>query len=181
MIMTPIENDIINPALMLAISRMKEHNNKDTQNKMVEEALNARFLIPCEMHFAPGTEKEKKRTPKNTFPNINLIKTTDGKVYFMAFTDMGELKKWQDKDGQNVLVMGFDDVAGLAMNPKSNAEGFVINPVTSNVVFQNPMIKNIIQNRDQAIKDGRIRVVDPKTMEIKRRKQEEELRGDTDS
>ncbi|MBQ8984162.1 MAG: SseB family protein [Lachnospiraceae bacterium] len=173
--MESIGNDIINPALMLAISRMKEHNNQDTQNKMVEEALNARFLVPCEMKFAPGTEHEQKRTPANTFPNINLIKTTEGKLYFMAFTDMGELKKWQDKDGQNVLIMSFDDVAGLALNPKSNTEGFVINPSTTNVVFQNQLIATILHNRDQAIKDGKMHVVSPKEMEIKRRKQETEL------
>lgn len=156
--MKPIENDIINPALMLAISRMKEHNNMITQNKMVEEVLQAQFLVPCKMRFKPGTEKEERRTTANTFPIINMIKTTEDLLYFMAYTDMGELKKWQDNDGQNVLIMGFDDLAGLALNPKSNAAGFVINPMTSNVVFQKYVIEMILKNREKAEKDGELKV-----------------------
>lgn len=156
--MKPIDNDVVNPALMLAISRMKEHNNIVTQNKMVEEALQARFLVPCVMRFKPGTEQEERRTTANTFPVINMIKTTEDQLYFMAFTDMGELKKWQDNEGQNVLILGFDDVAGLALNPKSNAAGFVINPLTTNVVFQKHVIEMILDNREKAVKEGKMAI-----------------------
>ena len=59
--MKQMDNDIINPALMLAISRMKENNNTATQNKMVEEAMNARFLVPCVVKFKPGTRLNEIR------------------------------------------------------------------------------------------------------------------------
>ncbi len=148
--MKELGNEIINPALMLAVSRMKENNNLHTQNKLAEEALRAKFLVPCKVQMKPGTEQEANRTPKNTSVQFNLLKTTEGDIYFMAFSDMGELKKWQDIENQNVMVMGFDDLAGLVLNENSNAKGFVLNPATSNVVFQKQLISNIIINRDRA-------------------------------
>lgn len=173
--MKPIEKDIINPALMLAISRMKENNNLETQNKMVEEAMNARFLVPCMMKLKPGTEKEEKRTPKNTIVNFNMMKTTTGDTVFIAFTDMGELKKWQDNENQNVMVMGFDDLAGLVLNSQGKAAGFSVNPTTSNVAFRKEVIETIIANRDKAIAEGRlVKVSGEQAEEILRAKNEQE-------
>ena len=91
--MEKIGNDIINPALILAISRMRENDNPTTRGKMLQEATRARFLVPCEMKFALGTEGDPRRTPDNTIVNFNMLKTTEGTLYFMAFTDMDELKK----------------------------------------------------------------------------------------
>lgn len=151
--MKEIENDIINPALMLAISRMKEQKSIDAQNKMIDEALKANFLVPCMIQVKPGTENETHRTTANTIPIINTIMTTDKKMYFMVFTDIGELKKWKDNARQNVLVMTFDKIAGLVLSSKSNAEGFVINPNTSNVVFQRDMIAGILAKREKDLKE----------------------------
>lgn len=148
--MKEIENDIINPALMLAISRMKEQKSVDAQDKMIEEALKANFLVPCIIQIKPGSESDSQRTTANTVPIINTIMTTDNKMYFMAFTDIGELKKWKDNKKQGVLVMTFEKIAGLILNPKSNAEGFVINPATSNVVFQRKMIEAILSKQNNA-------------------------------
>ena len=148
--MKQMDNDIINPALMLAISRMKENNNTATQNKMVEEAMNARFLVPCVVKFKPGTEKEVERNPGNTIVNFNMMKTTSDDMYFIAFTDMGELKKWQDNENQNVMVMSFDDLAGLVLN------------------------ETIIANRDRAIAEGKlVKVSGEQAKEILRARAEE--------
>mgnify|MGYP002623769657 CR=1 FL=1 len=96
--MRDIGNDIINPALILAISRMKEHNTVETQTKMAAEAMKSRFLIPCTMVIKPGTEKEEKRNAKNTRPQFTMVKTDSGELYFPTFTDIDELKKWGKAD-----------------------------------------------------------------------------------
>lgn len=155
------EHEIINPALMLAVSRMKENNNIHTQNKMVEEALNAKFLVPCIMEMHPGTEQEPVRSAKNTNMKFNLIKTEEEDIYFIAFSDMGELKKWQDIDNQNVIVMSFDNLAGMVLNEGSKAKGFILNPATSNVTFQKNVVANIIRNRDRAIQEGKLKRIIP--------------------
>lgn len=154
--MKEMENDIINPALMLAISRMKEDNNIRTQNKMVEEALNAKFLVPCIMQMKPGTEGEAMRNSGNTMVNFRILKNEEDAKYFMVFTDIDEFQKWQDNDKQNVMVLGFDNLASMVMNKNSDVEGFVINPATSNVIFRKNIIASIIVNRDKAIAEGKI-------------------------
>lgn len=172
--MRQMDNDIINPALMLAISRMKENNNTATQNKMVEEAMNARFLVPCVVKFKPGTEKEVERNPGNTIVNFNMMKTTSDDMYFIAFTDMGELKKWQDNENQNVMVMSFDDLAGLVLNSQGKSAGFAINPSTTNVAFRKEIIETIIANRDRAIAEGKlVKVSGEQAKEILRARAEE--------
>ncbi len=138
---------------MLAISRMKEQKSIEAQDKMIEEALKARYLVPCIMQIKPGTENETRRTSANTIPIINTIRTTDNKMYFMAFTDIGELKKWKDNEKQSVLAMTFDGLAKFILNPQSNAEGFAINPFTSNVVFQKNMITAILEKRNSKAKE----------------------------
>lgn len=172
--MKELGNEIINPALMLAVSRMKENNNLLTQNKLAEEALRAKFLVPCKVQMKPGTEQEANRTPKNTSVQFNLLKTTEGDIYFMAFSDMGELKKWQDIENQNVMVMGFDDLAGLVLNENSNAKGFVLNPVTSNVVFQKQLISNIIINRDRAAQKEKDKELTPGEHKEEQKKDEKQ-------
>lgn len=150
------ENEIINPALMLAISRMKENNNPDTQNRMVEEAMNARFLVPCVMQFKPGTEGDEMRNPENTMVNFRMLKDPNERLFFMVFTDMDEFRKWEDNDKQNVMVLGFDNLAVMVSNAKSDTGGFVINPSSTNIVFRKEVIQNIIVNRDKAIAEGKI-------------------------
>lgn len=169
--------DIINPAFLLAMNRMKENNNAETQNKMVEEALNARFLVPCIMEMKAGTEKDKKRTPENTTPRISMIKTTDGRTFFIAFTDLNELNKWQKNEDQNVLVMSFDDIAGMVLNQNVESEGFVVNPASTNVVFQKKMVFTIIYNRDKALAEGKLRVMTDKEVMMQRYEQEKEARA----
>lgn len=149
--------DIINPALMLAISRLKENNSLENQNKLAAEAINARYIVPCVMRFKPGTEKEKVRNVGNTTPSFPLVTGPDEKNYLLAFTDMEEVKKWKDEPGQNVMIMRFDDLADLVLNEKSSCQGFVLNIAGARVTFQQEVIQNIIINRDQAIKDGKLR------------------------
>lgn len=155
--MEKVDDEIINPALMLAISRMKENNNLITQNKMIGEALKARFLVPFDMQFKEGTETEKVRNSSNTNMAFNLVKTTNDEIYFIAFTDMGELKKWRDNDKQNVMIMSFDEVAGLVQRAKEKTAGFVLNPATTNVTFRKNIIDNIMISRNKAMEQEKIK------------------------
>lgn len=159
--MKEMENEIINPALMLAISRMKENNNLITQNKMIGEALNAKFLVPGIMRFKPGTEREQKRTSENTMLNFSMLKNPEGVMYFVAFTDMGEFEKWKVKAGQTmaILVMTFDEIADLIRKSGDQSNGFVLNPATSKVTFQKNIVLSVIENRDRAIAEGKIKKV----------------------
>lgn len=141
------EEVIINPTLMLAISRMKEDDNKESQKKMMEEAFKAKFLVPCVMQMKPGTEQETKRDTTNTFVNFNMLKTKGGQMYFIGFTDMDSLKQWQDIPNQNGMIMTFEDIADMVLRAGDKAEGFVLNPMTTNLAFHKITIANILKER----------------------------------
>lgn len=153
------QEEVINPALMLAISRMKENNNLITQNKMIEEALHARFLVPCTVQAKPGTEQETTRNPENTQMNFSMVKNPEGISYFMAFTDTGEAEKWKEFNKQKVLfmIMSFDDLADLIRRAGDQSNGFVLNPGTTNVTFQKHIIAEVIVNRNKAIAEGKLK------------------------
>ena len=152
-------NDIVNPALILAISRMRENNTSETRNKMLLEALNARFLVPFSMKMKPGTEKDPKRTQENTTINFNMLKNDKNEMYFIAFTDAGELEKW------------FDDLAHLVHQNEKDIYGFILNPNSTNVGFRRDVIDSVLKMRDQAIAEGKMVV---KTVADAKEEQQEE-------
>lgn len=141
------EEVIINPTLMLAISRMKEDDNKESQKKMMDEAFKAKFLVPCVMQMKPGTEQDAKRDTTNTLVNFNMLKTKGGQMYFIGFTDMDSLKQWQDIPNQNGMIMTFEDIADMVLRAGDKAEGFVLNPMTTNLAFHKITIANILEER----------------------------------
>lgn len=152
------QETVINPALMLAISRMKENNNLITQNKMIEEALHARFLVPCTVQAKPGTEQESVRNPENTQMNFSMVRNPEGVSYFMAFTDTGEAEKWKEFNKKTILfmIMSFDDLADLIRRAGDQSNGFVLNPGTTNLTLQKHLIAEVIVNRNKAIAEGKI-------------------------
>lgn len=148
-------NDIVNPALILAISRMRENNTPETRNKMLLEALNARFLVPFSMKMKPGTEKDPKRTQENTAVNFNMLKNSKNEMYFIAFSDAGEMEKWKaTNQGTLLMLMRFDDLAHLVHQNEKDIYGFVLNPNSTNVGFRRDVIDSVLKMRDQAIADG---------------------------
>ena len=74
------EEMIINPVLMLAISRMRENDNAETREKMVEAMVEAKFLVPCLIQMKPGTEQETQRDTTNTVVNFNMLRTQAGQT-----------------------------------------------------------------------------------------------------
>lgn len=166
-------NDIVNPALILAISRMRENNTSETRNKMLLEALNARFLVPFSMKMKPGTEKDPKRTQENTTINFNMLKNDKNEMYFIAFTDAGELEKWKaTNQGTLLMLMRFDDLAHLVHQNEKDIYGFILNPNSTNVGFRRDVIDSVLKMRDQAIAEGKMVV---KTVaDAKEGQQEEE-------
>ena len=155
------EEMVINPVLMLAISRMRENDTPDTRDKMLKAMLEAKFLVPCLIQMKPGTETETKRDTTNTVVNFNMLKTTDGQMYFLAFTDMDSLKKWQDNPNQNGMVMRFEDIADLVLRAGDKSAGFVLNPKTTSLAFQSAAIADIMKNRKPEHPEGAVQAITP--------------------
>ena len=147
------DNAVINPALMLAISRMRENNTKETEQKMLMEAVRAKFLVPCDVIIKEGTENAPKRDSTNTEFKFPMVQTEQGIRFFVAFTDGLEMGKWKEGQ-QNAMVMGFDDLSGMVMRAGDKARGVVINPATTNLILSNAMLKVVMDHKEDFTEEG---------------------------
>lgn len=143
-----------NPAFKKAVAAMKANDTPQNRNVVINEMMRATFLAPVKMDLNGQTPKPdaqgKIQVPPNTKVSFTLIGTQDGKQFFMAFTDIEELKKW-NKTPQTTVMLHFDDYARLlAQNPK--AAGFVINPFGENLRFDPATVASLKQQKDNFAK-----------------------------
>lgn len=147
--------EITNPALVAAINGIKSSPTPPPQAQAdyINALLRARLIVPVAL--SDGEEENKLQV------KFSHLTNKQGKKYFMAFTDIEELKKSRsDINKMDFLGLGYNDFARMLSDPKCQMEGFAINPFSDNVIVgpqQALAIKNIITA--QRIKNGEIAVI----------------------
>lgn len=82
-----------------------------------------------------------------------MLSTSDGRKFFMGFTDPVEYQKWEKTSKElPFFSLKFDDYANMifrkdAQGNECPALGFVINPLGANVVIPKEMIAGIMATR----------------------------------
>ncbi len=141
---------VSNPLLVGTIEVMKEENTPEHRNLFVGELVKAQLLVPAVVEPAPALDSsgQLKLAPGSRvqFP---LLSTPDGKRFFMAFTDMAELKKWREEENQPFFAVTFKDLAGMlfgkdAQGNNAGALGFVLNPFSANIAVPKEMVLQIM-------------------------------------
>lgn len=161
---------IKNPGLIMAIRVMREDPTQETQARVVEEIMKARFLAPVVLEAMPFTVGSN-RTSFRDRCRMKFLSIHDGKGnrFFPAFTDDKELEKFELERGQQVSHLTFEDYAKIIMDDQS-AGGFVINPYSDNLVCDRDMVMNWIGHMAGKHVEGqegegqRIRLGRPKNM-----------------
>lgn len=159
---------IKNPGLIMAIRVMREDPTQETQARVVDEIMKARFLAPVVLEAMPFTVGSD-RTSFRDRCRMKFLSIHDGKGnrFFPAFTDDKELEKFELERGQQVSHLTFEDYARIIMDDKS-AGGFVINPYSDNLVCDRDMVMSWVSHRAGKHVDGqgeegrRIRLGRPK-------------------
>ncbi len=136
--------EINNTKLVELIEKMKEEKSVESQNKVIAEILKSRFLCPIIIDKSLP-KNGKVEIKKDTKIQFSIIKTNENKNYLMAFTSEPEVHKWQKEKAQQSIVYTFEDYAMIVTN-NSNLEGFVIDPMGANLVFNREMISQIKAN-----------------------------------
>lgn len=132
---------VTNPDLIKAINKAKENPDQYNSNRMLNEAVKAKFLIPIKMESTIVVDGTKGYGDvENANINFELLKANTGKIYYPVFTDLKELQKCSVDKNQSSMVVGFDDLAALLLQPMNAIAGFVINPMGDNVCFSTQMI-----------------------------------------
>ena len=133
---------ITNPALVQGLELLHTENTPAQQNRVLDEVvMRARFLSPVVL----PEHGQKGQTDAIQF---QLISTQDGRAFFPAFTDLGELRKLSGPKIQNTVVLTFDNYAAmLASNP--TVAGFVINPMGRPLTLERDFVAHLARRKQE--------------------------------
>lgn len=137
---------INNPMLVGAMELLKADNSTKHRDFFLQELLKAHLLTPATV--TPKPERDENgvaRMHPDSQIQLPMLSTREGVRYFMAFTDIQEMKKWiKDLAGdQQLFVFGFQDFAGMVRRTESQCDGFAINPGGANIRVTRQMIDTI--------------------------------------
>lgn len=146
---------VSNPMLVGCIELLKEEDTPEHRRMFVEELTKAQLLSPALMEPAPVEQADGRLKPEpGTKVQFPMLAAPDGKKFFMAFTDIAEYEKWQEKANQKLpyFALKFDDYAALLLRKDAQGNagpglGFVINPLGANIVVPREMAASIMAAR----------------------------------
>ncbi len=132
--------------LVGSMELLKADNSTKHRDFFLQELLKAHLLTPATVTPKPETDESGMvRMLPDSQIQLPMLSTREGVRYFMAFTDMPELKKWIKslEEGQQIFVFGFDEFASLVKRADSQCDGFAINPGGANIRITRKMIETI--------------------------------------
>lgn len=154
---------VSNPMLMGAIELMKAEDTPEHRNMFIGELAKASFLSPAIIEPAPtqGAEGKLVLSPgsKVQFP---MITGAEGMRFFMAFTDMAEYEKWQEKNPQQKLpyfALKIEDYAAMVLRRDSKgnicpALGITVNPYGANIIVPREMLAGMMSAKAAAARQA---------------------------
>ena len=83
--------DLKNENLVAAMQAVNKGENKETQSKLIEEAIKASYFAPADIIGEDGNVLQgdgKMKIPQNSRVSFKLIKNNNGESYFAIFTDI---------------------------------------------------------------------------------------------
>ena len=144
---------VSNPDLIKAINKAKENPDQINSNRMLNEAVKAKYLIPIKMESTIVMDGNKGYDDvEDANINFELLKANTGKIYYPVFTDLKELQKCAVDKNQSSMVVSFDDLAALLLQPMNAIAGFVINPMGENICFSTQMIAAMRKDMEKRVK-----------------------------
>ena len=144
-----------NPELKKAIQNAKKDPGMENSVRLLNEVVRAKLLIPVSMDKDPEYDKalEEVVLEKDTRISFELIKATNGDLYYPVFTDGEEMLRCDIEKDQHSMIVNFDDLAAILLMPQSGIAGFTINPMSDNVCFSTEMVasmKRDMENESEA-------------------------------
>lgn len=141
------QKTISNPMLMGALELLKAENTPEHRNMVMQEILHAQFMSPVivDPPLVPDEDGVARMTPENKI-NLLMLTAADEKKYFMAYTDMEELKMYNTDAQYQIFAFRFSDYAKMLMNPSGdpNNNGVIINPFDHRLVITKEMVQDML-------------------------------------
>lgn len=154
-ILNPVtKQPVDNPELNAAAKKLRQENNPQNLNAVINQLTRAVFLAPAKVEFngeAPKPDANGRvQMPKDTKVTFSLLKASDGRAFFPAFTNETEMMKWKQTVANQVMALRFDDYARM-LQQNDQVAGFVVDPFGDNLRFESKMVAAIKQQHDAAV------------------------------
>lgn len=139
---------IANPELLTAVERMNREGSRSSREAVLDQIISsARFLAPVTITPGPDASQDGS-LGTGTAIQFQLLPNQNGQPFFPAFTGWEELRKLCGPKNQQVLVLSFDDYAGMILRD-NRAAGFVVDPFGCCLSFDRSMVGHLVQRRAQ--------------------------------
>lgn len=131
-----------NPELKEAVEEVRKNPGTESSVRLFNEVVRARLLAPIHLDRPPEFDKESGEVilEKDTEISFELISDKEDNLYYPVFTDGEELRKCDIEEDQQSLIVNFEDLSAMLLNEENKVKGFVINPMSDNLVFSTEMI-----------------------------------------
>lgn len=154
-ILNPVtKQPVSNPELNAAAKKLRQENNPQNLNAVINQLTRAIFLAPAKVEVNGDIPKPdangRVQLPKDTRVTFSLLKATDGRSFFPAFTNEEEMRKWHQNGATQVMALRFDDYARM-LQQNDKVAGFVVDPFGDNLRFESKMVASIKQQHDAAV------------------------------
>ncbi|MFR6257164.1 MAG: SseB family protein [Anaerovoracaceae bacterium] len=136
-------NPVKNEELKNAIRDFTKNSSEKNYVKLLNEVVAARLLIPVYMDRKPEYDEKLQEIvlEKDTQISFELIKSEKGSLYYPVFTDGAEMRKCVEDKDQQSLIVNFDDLAAMLLQPQNKVEGFSVNPLSDDIRFSAEMVE----------------------------------------
>ena len=149
--MSEKQKTISNPMLIGALELLKAENTQEHRNMVMQEVLHAQFMSPVivDPPLVPDENGVARMTAENKI-NLLMLTTGEKKRFFMAFTDMEELKMYKTDAKYQIFAFRFSDYIKMLLNPEGdpNNSGVIINPYDHSLVITKEMINDMLGKGD---------------------------------
>ena len=143
---------VSNPLLVEAIELLKEADTQEHRDLLIRELLKADLMAPAIIDPAPAEDEEGRLSvAPGSRVQLPMLFSSDGKKFFMGFTDEAEYRKWQEKNRElPFFAVRLQDFAAMLSHRDSQgnecpALGLVINPYGASVMLPRELIGGIVK------------------------------------
>ena len=138
---------IANPMLIGAMELVKKNKSPENLKVFMDELLHAKLLSPVVITPPPVADEtgKVKLTEENKI-SVPMMAGPDGRKFFMAYTDMAELKKLKSENQLNVFGFNFQDYAVMIAQADDKCDGLVINPQSNGPIVNKAMVGAIMDS-----------------------------------
>ncbi len=150
-----LDKPITNPELVEAIKELKKDFNPETQNKVLNIALNSVFLVPGTVNKTTKlVADEENHVHFDESPEVKflLINHSTRGNFIPAFTDDEQISTFKANNPFQAFALRFVDLAALTENTPT-INGFVVNPTGDNLPFPQTLLDEIKKTLIKAAKE----------------------------